>query len=228
MRARTGPLSLLLACLFPVVGAIAVTSTRQGLVCLLAELVLLGWLATDLRSSAFRVGFGLLAAASIIVSTWLYGGRHLDEALGAGLRILYIVTPAALLSPAIEPSRLGDHLGQRVRMPARGVVAAVAALQRLDDTVDQWQTIQRARRARGLGIDGGPGRRLRGSAAGAFSLLVLSLRRAAVTTTAMDARGFGGATRRTWAEPAPWTWADSLVLTLALFLALLPWLLRSL
>jgi len=140
--------------------------------------------------------------------------------------VLSIVLPAALLTPTIDPSRLGDHLAQRLHLPARGVVAATSALQRLDDTVETWRTIQRARRARGLGLDGGVARRLTSSAASAFALLVVSLRRAAVTTLAMDARGFATATRRTWAEPAPWTAADSLVLAAALTLAVLPWTLR--
>ena len=117
-------------------------------------------------------------------------------------------------------------LAQRLGLPARVVVAATSALQRLDDTVETWRTIQLARRARGLGLDGGPVRRVRASAAGAFALLVVSLRRATVTTIAMDARGFATATRRTWAEPAPWTTADSAVLAASLALAVLPWTLR--
>ena len=161
-----------------------------------------------------------------MISTWLYGGRDFDEALGAGLRVLSIVLPAALLTATIDPSRLGDHLAQRLRLPARVVVAATSALQRLDDTVETWRTIQLARRARGLGLDGGPVRRLKASAAGAFALLVVSLRRATVTTIAMDARGFATATRRTWAESAPWTTADSAVLAASLALAVLPWTLR--
>lgn len=225
MRQQVGPLSRLAACLLPVAGALAVDNTRLGLLYLLAELLAFGWLVTDVRSSLARFGFGVFASGSIVISTWLYGGRDLDEAVGAGLRVLVIVLPAALLTPSIDPSHLGDHLAQRLRLPHRPVVAATAALQRLDHTVDTWRSIQRARRARGLGLDGGPLRRVRASAAGAFALLVVSLRQTATTTLAMDARGFATATRRTWAEPATWTAADSLVLMLALALAVLPWLL---
>lgn len=223
MTARVGPLARLAACLLPVAGAFAIDGARQGVLCLVAELLLLGWLATDARASLARFTFGLVASTSIVISTYLYGGQHVDEAVGAGLRVLFIVLPAALLSPTIEPSRLGDHLAQRLHLPARPVVAATAALHRLDTTVETWQTIQRARRARGLGLDGGPVRRVRASAAGAFALLVVSLRQVAATTVAMDARGFATATRRTWAEPAPWTAPDSLVLVVALGLAVLPW-----
>lgn len=223
MTGSVGPLARLAACLLPVAGAFAIDSARQGLVCLAAALVLLAWLTTDLRSSLARAAFGLVASGSIVISTWLYGGRDLDEALGAGLRVLFIVLPAALITPSIDPSRLGDHLAQRVHLPARPVVAATTALARLDQTVETWQTIQQARRARGLGLDGGPVRRVRSSAASSFALLVVSLRQTAATTIAMDARGFATATRRTWAEPAPWTAADSAVVALGLALAVLPW-----
>jgi len=226
MRAAVGPLSRLAACLLPVVGALAVRDVRTGLIVVAMQLVLLGWLCTDWRSALGRLAFGAIASTSIVISTWLYGGRDFDEALGAGLRVLSIVLPAALLTATIDPSRLGDHLAQRLRLPARVVVAATSALQRLDDTVETWRTIQLARRARGLGLDGGPVRRVRASAAGAFALLVVSLRRATVTTIAMDARGFATATRRTWAESAPWTIADSALLAASLALAVLPWTLR--
>lgn len=222
-----GPLSLLAACILPVVGAFAINRMWLGVVCVAAQVVGLGWLLRDPRGTARRLVFGVVAAVSIMVSSWLYGGQHLGETFGAGLRIIYIVLPAALLSPIIRPSALGDHLAQRLRLPARHVVGAVAALQRLESIGDQWNQIQRARRARGLGLDGSPARRLRASAASAFALLVVSMRHTTSMAVAMDARGFASATRRTWAEPAPWRWGDTLVLCVAVVLAALPWLLRA-
>ncbi|MDQ2756924.1 MAG: energy-coupling factor transporter transmembrane protein EcfT, partial [Actinomycetota bacterium] len=43
---------------------------------------------------------------------------------------------------------------------------------------------------------------------------------AAVLALAMDARGFAGAYRRTWAGAAPWRWADTVAVTLGLLPAL--------
>lgn len=223
--AAVGPLSLLAACLLPVAGAVAVNSTRQGLLSVGAEMLLLGWMVRDMRSTLRRLALGLVAAISITVSTWLYGGRDLDESFGAALRILAIVMPAALLTPLIRPSQLGDHLAQRLHLPARVVVAAVAALQRVESIADQWRQVQRARRSRGLGLDGGPVRRVRASASGAFALLVVAMRRTGSMAVAMDARGFATATDRTWAEAAPWRWGDSVLLLIALALAVFPWLL---
>ncbi len=218
-----GPLAVLAACLMPVIGAFAITSLSGGVTALVIQLAALGWLVRDVRSSLQRAAFGLVAAAGIAVSTWLYGGRDLAEAGTAACRILYLVLPSAMLLPLLRPSELGDHLAQRLHFPARGVVACVAALRRLDSFGTDWKTIQRARRARGLGLDGGPIRRTKESGASAFALLVVSMRHTGAMAMAMDARGFASATDRTWAEPAPWRFADTLLLVVALALAVVPW-----
>lgn len=221
-----GPLGLLIGCLLPVLGALAIDSVRLGLVCVVIEVMALGWLLRDPRGTGWRLLLGGVAAASIMLSTWLYGGHRVDASVGAAFRIVYIVLPAAILTPMIRPSALGDHLAQRLHLPARAVVGSVAALQRLGSLDEQWQQVQRARRARGLGMDGGVVRRVKGAGASAFALLVTSMRHAGAMAVAMDARGFAGASDRTWAEPAPWRWGDWLVLTLATLLAGLPWWLR--
>jgi energy-coupling factor transport system permease protein/energy-coupling factor transport system ATP-binding protein len=52
------------------------------------------------------------------------------------------------------------------------------------------------------------------------------MRRTGTLAVAMDARGFGHATRRTWAEPAPWLWGDWVVTATGVILAAAPWFLR--
>ncbi|MBA3232877.1 MAG: energy-coupling factor transporter transmembrane protein EcfT [Propionibacteriales bacterium] len=223
---RPGPLSVLAGCLVPVSGAFAIDSLQVGLLGLAAELGTLGWLVRDARGTLVRAALGFVAAAGIAVSTWLYAGRDVAEAGAAACRILYLVLPSALLLALLRPSELGDHLAQRLHLPARGVVACTAALQRLESFADDWRTVARARRARGLGPQGGPVRRVRTSGASAFALLVVSMRHTSAMAVAMDARGFATATRRTWAEPAPWQTADSLLMLVAAVLGVLPWLLH--
>ncbi len=222
---RVGPLSLLAGCLLPVVGAFAVTTPRIGLITLAADVLALGWLTRDLRGTALRCTVGLVAALTLALNTWLYAGQDLERTAAAALRILCIVVPAAILSPSIRPSELGDHLAQRLRLPARPVAGAVAALQRVESLGEQWRQILQARRARGIGIDGGPVRRVRGLGASAFALMVSAMRQTGQLALAMDARGFATADRRTWAEPAPWRHGDTLLLLIALSLATLPHLL---
>jgi energy-coupling factor transporter transmembrane protein EcfT len=208
-----------------VIGALAIATPGAGAVAVGAEVAAFGWLVSDFRSALGRLAFGGVAAAGIAVTTWLYGGHQAGVAAAAALRVLYLVLPSALLAPLIRPSLLGDALAQRLHLPARAVVAATAVLQRLDSLGDLWQHIQRARRARGLGLDGGLVRRLEGSAASAFALLVVALRQSGALAVAMDARGFASAADRTWAEPAPWRPSDTLVLVFAGGLGVLPWLL---
>lgn len=219
-----GPLAVLAGCLVPVAGVFAVDTAREGALVIASQLLALGWLVRDVRATVAQAAFGLVAGAGIAGSTWLYGGRDLAEAAMAGFRILSLVLPSALLLPMLQPSQLGDHLAQRLRLPARGVVAAVAALRRLDSFRDDWRIVQRARRARGLGADGGLRQRLREPGASAFALLVVSMRHTGAMAVAMDARGFASATDRTWADAAPWRPADSLLLSLAVGLGVLPWL----
>lgn len=220
-----GPLSLLAACLLPVIGAFAVTTPTRGVVMLAVEIAAFGWLVRFPGSTVRRLGVGLVAAATLALSTWLYAGQDAGRTVAAALRILCIVLPAAMLSPAIRPAELGDHLAQRLHLPARPVAGGVAALQRVEELGEQWRQVSAARRARGLGVDGGPIRRVRSLAGTAFTLLVVALRQTGQLALAMDARGFATASDRTWAEPAPWRARDWFVLAAAIATAVLPYLL---
>lgn len=223
MRTRLGPLSLLAGCLLPVVGAFAIDTTALGLICVAAELLAFGWLLSEPRATAIRLTFGAFAALSIMATTWLYGGHDADIAVAAGLRILYIVLPSAILTSLIGPSELGDHLAQRLHLPARFVVGSVAALQRIESIGESWRQVQRSRRARGLGQEGNPARRIKELAAAGFAVLVLSMRHGSAMSIAMDSRGFADASTRTWAEAAPWRYGDTAMLLVAVLLAVGPW-----
>jgi energy-coupling factor transport system permease protein len=61
-----------------------------------------------------------------------------------------------------------------------------------------------------------------------LALLVSTLRTSGRMSVAMDARGFAGAHRRTWAEPAPWGFGDTVLLLVGGALAVLPWVVRAL
>lgn len=225
LAARCGPLSLLAVALLPFAGAVAISSVRVGLGSLLGVAVLAVLVTRDLRSTWWRVAVVLFAAVSVAVSTWLYGGQDPDTTGGAALRIMYLVLPSALVTPYLDPVALGDHLAQRLRLPARFVVVSVAALQRLDQLAEVREQVARARRARGLGGEGGAVARVRAVASVLFGVLVATLRDSGRVAVAMDSRGFAGARRRTWAEPAPWRPPDTLLTAVGAGLAVLPWLL---
>jgi energy-coupling factor transport system ATP-binding protein len=221
LAARCGPLSLLIACLLVLPLPALVTSWRQSLVVVAVE-ALLGLLALWAPGTGpsppgrwRRVGArcvpALVGILGVMWSTWLLGGHDLETTFGAGLRVLSLVLPSVVLLPYVDPDALGDHLAQRLHLPARPVVATTAALQRFQTFGALWTELTRARRVRGIGAGRSVLAKLREGGATTLALFTVVLGQAAVLALAMDARGFAGAHRRTWAGPAPWRLPDTLV-----------------
>lgn len=226
--ARCGPLSLLGSSVLLVAGGLSISQPRSALVALTVEVLVLALLVGRTgRFPWWRLLPGVLAFASVAWSNWLLASpRALDGALVAGARVAYFVVPGLVFASFLDPFTLGDHLGQRLRLPARPVLAAVAALQRVDAFGADWDTLQRSRRARGLGPTRSPVAQFGHYARLTFALLVEAIRQAGRLTVAMEARGYSAPARtgrrRTWAEPAPWTRWDSALVATAALLAVLP------
>lgn len=183
-------------------------------VALALELALLPLLRLPVRTLLLRLAPVLLAVPLTAVSIALYGrpsGREwfdlgfahvtdgsLTLALATALRVLAVGVPAIALFVRVDPTDLADGLAQGLRLPARFVLGALAAVRMMTLLVDDWRQLAMARRARGLADSG----RLRRGATMAFALLVLALRRATTLAVAMESRGFGAPGRRTWARVA--------------------------
>jgi energy-coupling factor transport system permease protein len=213
-----------------VVSADPVTS---GVV-LLGELLLLGLagqrpLALLLRAwpvvvAALVSGWGtaLLAEDSGPVLLDLGATEISAGSLAAGaaiaLRGLALALPGLLVLLTTDPTDLADGLAQTVRLPARFVLASLAALRLVGVMVAEWNTLAMARRARGAGSGHGPAAALREFGGQAFTLLVQSLRRATRLSVTMEARGFG-AGPRTWARVPRRSWRDAVVLGACALLA---------
>lgn len=224
--ARCGPLSLLAASFLMLTGAATVRDLPGALVGLGIEVVVLV-VAVAGRFPLWRLLPAALAVASIAWSNWLLADpRSLEAAAVAGLRVAFFVVPGIVLVSFIDPGALGDHLGQRLRLPARPVLASTAALQRLEALADDWVEVEAARRVRGLAPGRSPLARVRHVTAMTFALLVGALRSAARMTVAMQARGYSahhdGGPPRTWAHPAPWRPADTALVLSAAALAASP------
>ncbi len=133
----------------------------------------------------------------------------LELALATLLRVLAIGLPAVVLFVTIDPTDLADGLAQRLRLPARFVLGALAGLRLVGLFFDDWTYLGLARRARGVADRG----RLRRFGGQAFALLVLAIRRGSSLATAMEARGFGAdhggsGAPRSWARHSPWGWRE--------------------
>ncbi|MGQ1839142.1 energy-coupling factor transporter transmembrane component T family protein [Kocuria turfanensis] len=127
------------------------------------------------------------------------------------LRGLALALSGLLVVLSTDPTDLADGLAQTVRLPARFVLASLAALRLVGVMLTEWTTLAMARRARGAGSGHGPVGALREFGGQAFTLLVQSLRRATRLSVTMEARGFG-AGPRTWARVPEHSWRDAVVL----------------
>ncbi|WP_052460748.1 energy-coupling factor transporter transmembrane component T family protein [Microbacterium gorillae] len=145
-----------------------------------------------------------------------WGFVHVSEgslqlALATMLRLFAIGLPSIALFATIDPTDLADALSQRLHLPSRFVLGALAGMRLLGLLTDDVRALGLARRARGVADTG----RIRRALGTAFALFVLAIRRGTKLSTAMEARGFGSAIPRTWSRPARFTGADAALLVVA-------------
>jgi energy-coupling factor transport system permease protein len=117
-------------------------------------------------------------------------------AVAVSLRVLALALPTILLFGRTDPIELAAALAQIVHLPTRFVLGVLAGTRTLGLFLEDWRSMQLARRARGVG-DRGVIRRFFSMA---FVLLVFAVRRGTTLATAMEARGFGAPGTRTWAR----------------------------
>lgn len=135
----------------------------------------------------------------------------LELALATFLRVLAIALPSVVLFMSVDPTDLADGLAQVWHLPSRFVMGALAGLRMVGLFIDDWRSLELARRARGV-ADAGRLRRVVGMA---FALLVLSIRRGSKLATAMEARGFGADVPRTYARESRFGGREWMLLLLA-------------
>lgn len=180
---------------------------------LLASLVG-GWATALLAEKSGEVvldlGFNYLTTHSIEVGVAMV------------LRSLALALPSLMFFTTVDPTDWGDSLAQTWRLPARFVLAALAALRLVGVMLAEWNTLSMTRRARGVtGSSNTAGllQSIRASGGQTFALLVQALRRGSRLAITMEARGFGSQ-QRTWARPDRFTPGDLLFAVCALAIPL--------
>lgn len=220
---RLNPVAAIAASLVPALLLVTTLDVVSAAVALALQLLLIPLLGIPARTLLRRTAPVLIAAPLAAATVVLYGRASgtvyaefllvrisdgsLELALATLLRILAIGVPAIALFARPDATRLGDTLGQNLRLPSRFVLGGVAALRLLTVLRDDARLLERARRARGLGDRG----RVRRSLGMVFALLVLSIRRGSALAIGMEARGVGAPGPRTWVRPSPWRASDSVV-----------------
>jgi len=213
--AQVNPIAKLGAALLvsgPLILTIDWVSASVALILVLALLPLtgVGWHAFWTRTlpiwiAAPLAGLSVLLygrTSGAVYAEWLLvriSDGSIELAIATLLRVLAIGVPAVVLFMSIDPTDLADGLAQRLRLPARFVLGALAGLRLVGLFLEDWRSLELARRARGIAERG----RLRRFGGMAFALLVLSIRRGSKLAIGMEARAFGGATERTWARDSP-------------------------
>lgn len=139
----------------------------------------------------------------------------LTLAIATTLRVLAIGLPSIVLFLTVDPTDLADGLAQVLRLPSRFVLGALAGLRLVGLFIDDWRSLELARRARGVADS----RRIRRLGGQAFALLVLSIRRGSKLATAMEARGFGGTGKRSWARASRLRRGDAALILIGAFIA---------
>ncbi|MBV7362951.1 energy-coupling factor transporter transmembrane protein EcfT [Actinomycetaceae bacterium TAE3-ERU4] len=168
--------------------------------------------------------------------TELYGTRHELVHLPAGYSITaeqlfyqlnvtlkyFAVIPIALLFlTTTEPSQFAAALN-RVGVPYKVSYSVSLALRYIPDVQRDFQNISKAQQARGVDTskDVSFFTRLKNTSHILFPLLLTSLDRIEVISTAMDLRGFGQGKKRTWYRTDEFTWRDVLALSISVLLLL--------
>lgn len=191
------------------------------------ELACLPWCGLAARALWRRCRVVVAGAVPAAVATALFGVDRgvvlaglgpvtvtegsLAAGCAIGLRVVAIGLPGVVLLATTDATDLADALSQKLRLPARFVLSALAAMRLFGVLAEEWRALAMARRARGLGDDAWY-RRLGEGFGMVFALLVLAVRRATILATTMESRGFGVVRERTWARPSRFAPMDAVVL----------------
>ena len=136
--------------------------------------------------------------------------------LNVTLKYFAVIPIALIFLTTTEPSQFAAALN-RVGIPYRIAYSVSLALRYIPDVQRDFQNISRAQQARGVDTskDVPFPTRLKNTASILFPLLLTSLDRIEVVSTAMDLRGFGRGKKRTWYRTETFGWRDALGITIA-------------
>lgn len=208
--AKLGAAAVLMVALFLTIDPVTPGIT---LFAVLGAVLLIG---VPVRPLARRSAPLLVGAAGIAFFNALVTG-DVATGIALGIRLIGISLAGIVAVATIDPTELADALVEHLHAPRRFTVGALAAFRLMPLFADEWQTIQLARRARGLD----DARKVSGFVAMTRSLLVAAIRRATRLAIAMDGRGFADPGCRTLARPRALTKRDWSLLGAGFAVALL-------
>lgn len=197
--AQLNPVSKIVALILPSLPILITGDVGIAVVLLIGEALALLALGIGPRMVLrygwpFALGLIGVALANVVAS------GSFDAVPGVAARLLAIALPGLLLVLSTEPVDLADALVQKLHAPARFAYGALAAFRLLPLLGEEWVSLRRARRARGIDAGWNPVAAVRIQSGLLFAVLVAAIRRATRLALAMDARGFGSQPERTFAR----------------------------
>lgn len=197
---RFNPAAKLAVAAVVMVGLLVTADLVTASVVLGVELVVLPLAGVPLRTFAARAWPLPLAAVGVAAANLVASSAAPTLTAALSVRLMAIALPGVLVFASTDPVDLADSLVQQLRVPARFAYGALAAFRLLPLLRQEWLTIRRARRARGIDAGRSPlgATVLFGSAV--YALLVAAIRRGTRLALAMDSRGFDTRSPRTAAR----------------------------
>lgn len=234
--ARANPLAKLAGGMVITVVLLLSVDWVSALVALVLQCALLPLAGLGLRLLALR-GWPILLAAVTggwgtallapktgeLAISWgpiIFTSGSLEAGVAIALRGIAIALPGIMVLASTDPTDLADALAQKLRLPHRFVLGALAAMRLVGLLIAEWQTLAMARRARGMGAGRGIFSRAKVALGQAMALLVQAVRRASRLAVTMEAKGFG-AQERTWARESTYSRVDAWVVLAGVVLAAL-------
>lgn len=206
---RFNPAAKLGAAALVLVGLLVTADVVTASVLLVVELVAVELGGIRWRALASRAWPLPVAAAGVAVANLIASDAGAATTAAVSLRLMAIALPGVLVFASTDPVDLADSLAQQLRVPPRFAYGALAALRLLPLLNAEWDTIHRARRARGIDAGRSPWGAARLFASAVYALLIAAIRKATRLAMAMDSRGFDARGPRTIARqqrvgPADW------------------------
>jgi energy-coupling factor transporter ATP-binding protein EcfA2/energy-coupling factor transporter transmembrane protein EcfT len=221
-------LMILIAPLLLLLGSMAIREVKAGLVSLASLGV--AWLLLRALGARFSSPKALIAPVlgviSIGLTNWyLSSGLSVESGITAALRVSFFVFPGVFLATQLSPYRLGDQLAQTLKLPARPIVAAMVALERVIIFKNLWGQLRFIHQIRGVSAGTNPFAKIKSALGVTFGLLIQAIRGAGTTAVAMEARGFSRppvSGSRTWAEKPKYERLDLILLLITVAVSTVP------
>lgn len=197
---RVNPVAKLGAAAVVAVGLLVTVDLVTASVVLAVELACLPLAGVGWRFLVRRAWPLALAAGGVAIANMVASGAGGTTIGAISVRLVAIALPGVVAFAATDPVDLADALHQQLRVPARFAYGSLAALRLVPLLSVEWQTIRRARRARGIDAGRSPFGAVALFASTVFGLLVAAIRRATRLAAAMESRGFDAGGPRTMAR----------------------------